>query len=53
MAAARAGADLVLFTDLRSADSAQRAQARGLREGSLDHAEFEQSVVRVLALRGG
>jgi beta-N-acetylhexosaminidase len=44
MAAARAGADLVLFTDLRSADSAQRALARGLREGSLDHAEFEQSV---------
>ena len=53
MAAARAGADLVLFTDLRSADRAQRALARGLREGSLDRAEFEQSVARVLALRGG
>jgi beta-N-acetylhexosaminidase len=53
MAAARAGADLVLFTDLRSADRAQRALARGLREGSLERAEFEQSVARVLALRGG
>jgi beta-N-acetylhexosaminidase len=53
MAAARAGADLVLFTDLRSADRAQRALARGLRGGSLHRAEFEQSVARVLALRGG
>jgi beta-N-acetylhexosaminidase len=50
-AAAAAGADLVLYTDLRSAASAQRALATGLRDGSLDRAEFEQSVARVLALR--
>jgi beta-N-acetylhexosaminidase len=50
-AAAAAGADLVLFTDLRSAARAQRALAAGLGDGSLDRAEFEQSVDRVLALR--
>lgn len=50
-AAARAGADLVLFTDLRSAAQAQRALAAGLGEGSLDRAEFTASVNRILALR--
>jgi hypothetical protein len=34
-------------------DRAQRALTRGLREGSLDSAEFDQSVARVVALRGG
>jgi beta-N-acetylhexosaminidase len=52
-AAAAAGTDLVLFTDLGSAAKAQRALARGLRDGSLDRAEFDASVNRVLALRGG
>ena len=42
----------MLFTDLRSAARAQRALAAGLSDGSLDRAQFEQSV-GVLALRGG
>jgi beta-N-acetylhexosaminidase len=51
LAASRAGADLVLFTDLGDAARAQRALARGLGDGSLDRGEFEASVNRVLALR--
>jgi beta-N-acetylhexosaminidase len=51
LAAARAGTDLVLFSDLGSAAKAQRALARGLTNGSLDRAEFEASVNRGLALR--
>ena len=51
-AAARAGVDLVLYTDLRSASTAQRGLAAGLQDGSLDRGEFEASVKRVLALRG-
>ncbi len=50
-AAAAAGTDLVLFTDLGDAARAQRALAAGLSNGSLDRAEFEASVDRVLALR--
>lgn len=52
-AAAAAGADLVLFTDLGSAAEAQHALAAGLGDGSLDRSEFGQSVERVLALRAG
>jgi beta-N-acetylhexosaminidase len=52
LAAARAGTDLALFTDLGDAARAQRALARGLGNGSLDRAEFEASVSRVLGLRG-
>ncbi|HSD25252.1 MAG TPA: glycoside hydrolase family 3 N-terminal domain-containing protein, partial [Solirubrobacterales bacterium] len=52
-AAAAAGTDLVLYTSLGDAAKAQRALARGLSSGSLDRAEFEASVNRVLALRGG
>jgi beta-N-acetylhexosaminidase len=52
-AAAGAGADLVLYTDLGSAARAQHALAAGLRDGSLDRAEFESSVDRILALRAG
>src|SRR3954453_3078725 len=51
LAAARAGTDLVLFTDLGAAARAERALARGLSGGSLDRAEFQASVERVLALR--
>jgi beta-N-acetylhexosaminidase len=51
LAAARAGTDLALFTDLGDAARAQRALARGLGNGSLDRAEFETSVNRVMALR--
>jgi beta-N-acetylhexosaminidase len=50
-AAAAAGTDLVLFTDLGDAAKAQRALARGLADGSLDRTAFEASVNRVLALR--
>jgi hypothetical protein len=50
-AAAAAGTDLVLFTSLGDASRAQGALARGLADGSLDRAEFETSVSRVLALR--
>jgi beta-N-acetylhexosaminidase len=50
-AAASAGADLVLYTSLADAAKAQRALARGLSDGTLDRAEFEASVNRVLALR--
>ncbi|MGA8217582.1 MAG: glycoside hydrolase family 3 N-terminal domain-containing protein [Solirubrobacterales bacterium] len=52
LAAARAGTDLVLFTDPGDAARAQRALARGLGDGSLDREEFGTSVNRVLALRG-
>ncbi len=51
LAAARAGTDLALFTDLGDAARAQRALARGLGDGSLNRTEFEASVSRVLALR--
>jgi beta-N-acetylhexosaminidase len=51
-AAAEAGADLELFTDLRSAARAEHGLAAGLADGSLERAQFEQSVDRVLALRG-
>ncbi len=50
-AAATAGVDLVLYTDLRSAAKAQRGLAAGLRDGSLDRAAFEQSVDRIIELR--
>ena len=53
LAAARAGTDLVLFTDLGDAARAQRALARGLGNGLVDRAQFEASVNRVLALRAG
>jgi beta-N-acetylhexosaminidase len=51
LAAARAGADLVLFTDLGDAARAQRALANGLTGGWLDRAESQQSVDRILSLR--
>jgi beta-N-acetylhexosaminidase len=51
LAAAKAGTDLVLFTDLGDAARAQHALARALGDGSLDRSEFEASVNRVFALR--
>jgi beta-N-acetylhexosaminidase len=51
--AAGAGTDIVLYTSLADAAEAQRALARGLSGGSLDRAEFETSVNRVLTLRSG
>lgn len=52
-AAALAGTDLMLYTDLGSAAKAQRALARGLADGSLERSEFEASVTRVMGLRAG
>jgi beta-N-acetylhexosaminidase len=51
-AAARAGTDLVLFTDLASAAKAQRSLAAGLSDGTIPRTEFQTSVDRILALRG-
>jgi beta-N-acetylhexosaminidase len=50
-AAARAGSDLLLFTDLGSAEKARRALLAKLRTGGLDRAEFEAAAQRVLDLR--
>jgi beta-N-acetylhexosaminidase len=51
VAAARAGVDLLLFTDLGSAARAHRALLRRLRSSALLRASFETSVGRVLSLR--
>ena len=51
VAAARAGTDLLLFTDQRGAARAGRALRRGLRSGKLVRGPFEASVQRVLDLR--
>jgi beta-N-acetylhexosaminidase len=51
VAAARAGADLLLFTDLAPAESARRALAAKLRSGALDRDEFEAAAQRVVDLR--
>jgi beta-N-acetylhexosaminidase len=51
VAAARAGSDLLLFTDLAAAERAGRALAEGLRAGRLDREEFEAAAQRVLDLR--
>lgn len=52
VAAARAGTDLLLFTDLAPAEVAGRALVAKLRAGALDRDEFEASAQRVLDLRG-
>ncbi|HYC81169.1 MAG TPA: glycoside hydrolase family 3 N-terminal domain-containing protein [Solirubrobacterales bacterium] len=51
VAAARAGVDLLLFTDLAGAEAAQRALLAQLRAGKLDRAEFLAAAGRVLDLR--
>jgi beta-N-acetylhexosaminidase len=51
VAAARAGADLLLFTGLAPAERAWRALSVQLRDGVLDREEFEASAQRVLDLR--
>jgi beta-N-acetylhexosaminidase len=50
-AAARAGTDLVLFTDYRAAARGARVLRDGLRSGTLERQQFEESAQRVLALR--
>ena len=49
--AARAGTDLLLFTDHHGAARAGRALSRKLRSGKLARGPFEDSVQRVLDLR--
>jgi beta-N-acetylhexosaminidase len=51
LAAARAGTDLLLFTDLDAAQRARRALLARLRSGSLSREEFQRSAQRVLDLR--
>ncbi|HVY96819.1 MAG TPA: glycoside hydrolase family 3 N-terminal domain-containing protein [Solirubrobacterales bacterium] len=51
LAAARAGADLLLFTELGPAEAAGRALVAGLRSGRLDRGEFEAGAQRVIDLR--
>jgi beta-N-acetylhexosaminidase len=51
VAGARAGADLLLYAHLESAEAAWRALLRKLRSGALDREEFETAVERVLDLR--
>jgi beta-N-acetylhexosaminidase len=51
LAAVRAGADVLLFTDLASGARAERALLRALRSGALRRADFETSAGRVLGLR--
>jgi len=51
VAGARAGADLLLYTRLSSAETAWRALQRKLRSRALDRGEFEAAVERVLDLR--
>jgi beta-N-acetylhexosaminidase len=51
VAGAKAGVDLLLFTDYRAGARAQRALSRALAAGSLDRAAAEESAGRVLRLR--
>jgi len=51
VAAARAGTDLLLFTDFDAAAKAQRALIAQLRAGTLNREDFERSAQRVLDLR--
>jgi beta-N-acetylhexosaminidase len=53
LAATRAGVDLLLFArSYRGADRAARALTAALRAGQVDRGALEQSLARVLALRG-
>ncbi len=51
LAAAAAGTDLLLYTDLEPAQEAWRALVAGLRSGRLERGAFEDSAQRVLDLR--
>lgn len=53
VAAARAGTDLLLFTDLAGAEAAADALVARLRGGQLRRGPFEASAQRVLDLRAG
>jgi beta-N-acetylhexosaminidase len=51
VAGARAGADLLLYAKLGSAQAAWRALVKKLSAGALDRGEFERAAQRVLRLR--
>jgi beta-N-acetylhexosaminidase len=51
IATARAGTDMLLYTDYRSASAAGHALVDKLRSGRLDGSRFRESVQRVLDLR--
>jgi len=51
VAAARAGSDLLLFTEPAPSEQARRALVAKLRAGRLDRGEFEAAAQRVLDLR--
>jgi beta-N-acetylhexosaminidase len=51
LAGARAGTDLLLFTEQRAGARAETALLRGLRSGALRREDFEASAGRVLGLR--
>ena len=51
VAAARAGADLLLYNTIAEAERGHRALRAALRSGALGRAEFEAAAGRVLALR--
>jgi beta-N-acetylhexosaminidase len=53
LAATRAGSDLLLYGDWRTAAAVNRTLAGALRTGTLDRDGFERSVARVAALRSG
>jgi beta-N-acetylhexosaminidase len=53
LAAAKAGTDLLLFTDYRAGRQAHRALLGALRDRSLGRASFEASAGHVLRLRHG
>jgi beta-N-acetylhexosaminidase len=50
-AAARAGTDLLLYTDPAEAAAAQHALLHALRTGTISRTSFEESVQRILSLR--
>ncbi len=53
VAGVRAGADLLLFARLGTAERARKALVAKLRTGGLDRDEFERAAQRVLDLRAG
>jgi beta-N-acetylhexosaminidase len=53
VAGARAGADILLYARLGTAERAWRALVAKLRAGGLDRGEFEAAAQRVLDLRAG
>ncbi|MBN8866184.1 MAG: hypothetical protein J0H98_01400 [Solirubrobacterales bacterium] len=53
IAGARAGMDILLYSDWQSGGKAESAISQRLRTGQLDRAQFRHSVARILGLRAG